>query len=367
MTTVSHTVERVPDPLPRRDQCLQRSPSPSPPRPHGLDRPTPSHKDPPPPVHYSCNAPVLLQGGSFDCDFCTERPTFYAPHRGAAIADGAELWPDSEVLDDLLVGGTSGVWLKPFDETWQQHTGTVALFSGSTAGAPSGVSSTSCRDDDDAALRIVSEQFGDLFGFAVCTIGDLEDDGYDEFLVGAPRGPFAFPGQVAPWEGRVYLFLSSDFQNWGTFDWVGGNGSCKLECQSCSGPNPWQCDYPGHYSAVTRASAILEPPALDVSGAGAQYFGFALENLGDLDGDGLDEVGIGAPHKDNRTTNPALAAESPGRCYIISGLKRYGPAPALSRWASSDAYQTSSSPVVGSCLRSQSIPSGSRALGSTSR
>ncbi len=203
-----------------------------------------------------------------------------------------------------------------------KHTGTVALFSGSVAGVPQGATGTACRDDTDAALRLVSLQFGDLFGFSVCTIGDLDDDGFDEFLVGAPRGPFSgVNGELAPWEGRVYLYLSRDYLSWTSPDWAGGSGSCKVGCQFCSGSMLSTCDFPGHYSAVPRASAILQPPSVDGDGPGAQYFGFALENLGDLDDDGLDEIGIGAPHRDNRTTNPAIAAEEPGRCYILSGDK----------------------------------------------
>ncbi len=283
-------------------------------------------KGSPPPIHYACSAPVLLQGGDFACDFCTEKPTLTGPHRGAAIADGANLWTNTDPtnpLDDLLVGGTAGVWLKDFPLDWAEHTGTVALFPASVAGIPQGASGTSCHDDTDAALRLISLEFGDLYGFSVCTIGDLDDDGFDEFLVGAPRGPFqGVNGEFAPWEGRVYLYLSGEYLSWTGPDWSGGSGSCKVGCQFCSANALLStCDFPGHYSAVPRASAILAPPPLDGEGPGPQYFGFSLENLGDLDGDGVDDVGIGAPNRDNRTTNPALVAEEPGRAYIISGAK----------------------------------------------
>lgn len=169
---------------------------------------TPGH-----PIEWACNAPVLLQGGSFNCDLCIGYPTLKGPHRGAAIADGANLLaeldpedpegPEGAFFDDLLIGGTAGVWLKASSaETDRTHTGTVVLYRGDVAGVPAGATGTLCLDDDSAHRKLISPNFGDLFGFSVTAIGDLDDDTYDDFIVGAPRGPFSgTPMQPAPWEG----------------------------------------------------------------------------------------------------------------------------------------------------------------------
>ncbi len=282
------------------------------------------------------------------CDTCTsnsqtfdpQRPLLFGPHRGAAIADSADLIPDpgsppggADPFHDLLVGSTAGVWLKPeIEETFRNNTGTVVLFSAETIGGTPGATPTQCFEDGAAFTKLISRQFGDLFGFAVTAIGDLDDDNVDDFLVGAPRGPFPETetvGVSAPWEGRVYLYLSSDRANWGSPDWAPGTGGCTGECQTCTldvgepatAVTPFDCDYPGFYSAVPRASAILVPPGIANGPAGAQHFGFAMARAGDLDGDGVEDIAIGAPHSDNRTDNPSVLASEPGRCYLISGAK----------------------------------------------
>lgn len=299
---------------------------------------------------YACNADVILQGGDFVCDTCgstgtsvygANRPTLFGPHRGAAIADGADLIWDSgttpggdEPLDDLLVGGTGGPWLKASSPEWdRRHTGTAVLFSAETIDGAPGASSTQCFEDGAAHTKLLSEQFGDPFGFAVSAVGDLDGDLIEDFMVGAPRGPF--PEQStgmdldAPWEGRVYLYLSSERANWGAPDWAAGTGGCTGTCQTCmdgqgqpaTSPGPFDCDYPGFYSAIDRASAILVPPPILNTDPGAQYFGFSIAEVGDLDVDGSVDVAIGAPHSDNRLGDPTSFATDPGRCYLISGRK----------------------------------------------
>ncbi len=299
---------------------------------------------------YACNADVILQGGDFVCDTCSSmdtttygagRPLLFGPHRGAAIADGADLIWDAgtpsggdQPLDDLLVGSTGGAWLKASSEEWDRgHTGTVALFSAETIDGIPGASSTQCFEDGAAHTKLLSEQFGDLFGFAVSAVGDLDGDLVEDFMVGAPRGPFPEQptgmGLDAPWEGRVYLYLSSERANWGPPDWAAGSGGCTGTCQTCTdgqgqpaaSPTPFNCDYPGFYSAIDRASAVLVPPGASLGLAEAEYFGFSIARVGDLDGDGWADIAIGAPHSDNRTGSPFSFATDPGRCYLVSGQK----------------------------------------------
>jgi hypothetical protein len=271
---------------------------------------------------------------------CIGFPTLKGPHRGAAIADGANLLPEPDpddsqapegsFFDDLLIGGTAGAWLKTnIPETSRTHTGTVVLYRGDVAGAPAGASGTICLDDDAAERRLISSNFGDMFGFSVTAIGDLDGDGYDEFIVGAPRGPFFnIPDEEAPWAGVVYLFLSSGFdsgegfQDWTGSDWLAEPQICKQGCQACGNPlNPSTCSFPGWFNAVTRASAVLLPPNLAGNAPGPQCFGFAVERIGDMDGDGTEDFAIGAPGEDIRTPNPSETTFDPGHCYLISGAE----------------------------------------------
>ncbi len=180
-----------------------------------------------------------------------------------------------------------------------------------------------------------------MFGFSVATLGDIDGDQHSEFVVGAHRGPFPFDTSddiEAPWVGRVYLYLSTDFLSWPLAPPVIA-GACKAGCQVCNSSftfesgalSPEGCSFPGFHSAIPMASAILEPPAAATLDESREYFGFSLCNAGDFDGDGVDDFAIGAPHDDNRSNDVIGTAIAPGRCYIISGTKLHqatlGPGP----------------------------------------
>jgi hypothetical protein len=205
-------------------------------------------------VTYACEAPKLLQGGSFDCDVCKTYPTLRGPHRGAAIADGGNLLaepdpqdpqaPPGAFYDDLLIGGTSGAWLKAssdggLGEAFRNHTGTVALFRGDVAGLPAGATATTCMDDDDAEIRLISTPATSLDGStprlgllrcwcrSMWTVsspdrstsasrssasGTWNGDGTEDFAIGAPGrdNRTADPATLAANGGRCYVVSGAD-------------------------------------------------------------------------------------------------------------------------------------------------------------
>jgi hypothetical protein len=85
------------------------------------------------------------------------------------------------------------------------------------------------------------------FGFAVAGVGDVDGNGYGDFAVGAPS---ASPS-MRRLAGAVTIYLGS--------------------------------------AAGFSASRVVEGPVLDT------YFGWSVAGLGDLDGDGFTDVGIGSP------------------------------------------------------------------------
>lgn len=129
----------------------------------------------------------------------------------------------------------------------------------------------------------VGEAAGDRFGQAVAGAGDVNGDGYADLLIGAP-GWEPEGGQGVDW-GRVYVFFGGD-----------PDGTAPPDSL----------------------------PDLVLSGeAAGDEFGRAVAGLGDLDGDGFADLGVGAPRYDRREP----PAENVGRVYVFLGGDPAGPAP----------------------------------------
>ncbi|MBK8165416.1 MAG: FG-GAP repeat protein [bacterium] len=117
----------------------------------------------------------------------------------------------------------------------------------------------------------------EYFGWALARIGDVNDDGADDFAVGAPLADNT--GLDA---GRVYVFYGENL--------VGG-------------------------TAATRAAVIING-----ENAGDR-FGWSISAAGDMDGDGRDDFIVGAPRNDS-------AGLDAGAAYIVYGASS-GPSASL--------------------------------------
>lgn len=109
---------------------------------------------------------------------------------------------------------------------------------------------------------LVGEHPLDRFGWAVAAGGDIDADGFDDFLVGAPRN-----ATVAFEAGKVYA-----------------------------------------YSGLT--GGLLRTYFGEAAG---DHFGIALAGTGDVTGDGRGDVLVGAPFHDGATNRT-------GKAYLFSGL-----------------------------------------------
>lgn len=143
----------------------------------------------------------------------------------------------------------------------------VALFDGDSKvhayyGSPSGF-----RPEPDWTAR--SEQPGSDFGARVSAAGDVNGDGWDDLLISAPK----FSGKLLR-SGKVYLYLGS-----------------------ASGLRPapdWSAEYD---QPIT--------PGLD--DPHEQQFGFDLSGAGDVNGDGYNDILVGARFAERGDRNEGLA------------------------------------------------------------
>jgi hypothetical protein len=160
------------------------------------------------------------------------------------------------------------------------------------------------------------------FGASVSRAGDTNNDGYDDFLIGAFRED---GGAVDA--GRVYLFNGTNGQLLHTIESAYPESSC-LFGRSVSGVD----DVNNDGKADLLIGAYREDGCLPdagraylFSGTGvllytfessnpetAGYYGYSVAGIGDATGDGFPEIAIGAYREDGGALNA-------GRGYVYSG------------------------------------------------
>ncbi|MCF6239694.1 MAG: hypothetical protein L3J79_12985, partial [Candidatus Marinimicrobia bacterium] len=194
-----------------------------------------------------------------------------------------------------------------------------------TVGKPSRTSFGEVRIYHDSSIdpliTIPASEAQDGFGIFTSAIGDLDDDGFDDLVVGAP-----FNSSFASSSGSVFVFSSVtgqsllEIQGDGPFVELGravsgagdlnGDGipeviACGFEFNEFAEPMGTVRIYSGAAGSLLRIIYSTE------TGNG---FGFTISPLPDIDNDGYGEIAVGAPIEDLNKANGAI-----GRVYVFSG------------------------------------------------
>ncbi len=163
---------------------------------------------------------------------------------GYAVAGGGDL--DGDGYHDLLVSAVDS-------DGGASDGGSVYLYYGSPWGLLQG---------SEVELYPSDSYTSDHFGGAVSFAGDMDGDGYDDIVVGAPDND-----DVATGAGAAYVY----------------------------------------YGSSTGLDTSREDKLTASDGASGDGFGDAVAGAGDLDGDGYDDIVVGAPDHDT-TVNGSGAA-----------------------------------------------------------
>jgi len=248
---------------------------------------------------------------------------------GRSISGAGDL--DGDGHDDLLVGA-------PFEGSAGTNAGAAYVVYGPVSGS---------AYLSKAGHQLLGEQPGDQAGGSVAGVGDLDGDGYGDILVGAPYQDDA--GQDA---GAVYLVLgpATGSTDLGLADAI-LLGEAESNQAGTAVAAAGDVDADGQLDALVAASgasstagAVYVLPApqsgtMDLgdakakirgetrgdSAGGVALYAEAAAGAGDMDGDGISDLVIGA-------LNESTEGASAGAAYVM-----YGPISGTQSLSSADA------------------------------
>lgn len=266
---------------------------------------------------------------------------------GTAVSSIGDVNGDG--IDDLALGSFS------FDNN---QLGVVhVIFGGTEADADSVLA----VEELDGSNGFTIEGIDDLsqFGFSVSDAGDLNGDGIDDFMVGAPftgRDPYY---RYAPGAGYV-IFGSGNLGENGSFDLTTLDGSNGFRVEGSNFYTGWSVSRAGDFNGDGFDDVVTGTPGLrfldlnpqggsavifggtDVGAGGTVNFGDLDETIGetgftftrrgsagssvsgggDINGDGLDDILVGAPNA--YIFLPDYDGYQTGAVYILFGSSDLG-------------------------------------------
>jgi len=213
---------------------------------------------------------------------------------------GACVQAAGDVNGDGFADVIAGAWL--YDHG-QVNEGRAYVYFGSDSGL-SALPGWVGESDVEAAV----------YGYFCASAGDVNDDGYDDIVVGARQ----FSGNGLMEEGRVYVYHGGPAGPSPEADWIYDSGRAKSEAGACTisagdvngdgfgdllvGAYCWDgpdLDEGKAMLFLGSADGLAATPAWEVEGGVPRNrFGYQLDGAGDVNGDGFDDVIVSAPGVD---------------------------------------------------------------------
>ncbi|MFZ5476530.1 MAG: FG-GAP-like repeat-containing protein [Myxococcota bacterium] len=204
----------------------------------------------------------------------------YLDKFGSDVAGAGDV--DGDGYEDVIVGAYA----------YSTQKGRASVFHGSA----SGVATTATTDLDG------SRSFGQL-GYAVAGAGDVDGDGYDDVIVGAPAIDYAvgaasvFHGSAGGVSETATTTLAGESRDDHYGERVSGGGDVDGDGYDDVAVAASRYDSGTGRVYVYRGAAagVSSSATTTVTGeATSSYFGLGLSRPGDLDGDGYDDLAVGA-------------------------------------------------------------------------
>ncbi len=216
---------------------------------------------------------------------------------GYAVAGAGDV--DGNGFDDLLVGAY-------MDDDDGMFSGSAYIYYADTTGVDA--STEDKLTSSDAAS-------GDYFGESVAGAGDVDGDGFDDVIIGAyqdsPHGS---------WSGSAYIYYGSSHG-------IAPSSEDKLTASDGSSGDYFGCDVAGagdvdgdgfddvivgaqsdddyagsayvFYGSFTGIDPAREDKLLGSDVTSGEYYGISVSGAGDMDGDGFGDVLVGAYREDD--------------------------------------------------------------------